>query len=64
MTEKEAIIILIQHNDWRRGNEDLPMTNPKLLGIAIDVIIEAWKDRNLPVDTDEVARNQNEINQK
>jgi hypothetical protein len=53
MTEKEAIIILIQHNDWRRGNEDLPMTNPKLLGIAIDVIIQEWK-----------ARNQNEINQK
>jgi hypothetical protein len=46
MTEKEAIIILIHHNDWRRGNEDLPMTDPKLLGIAIDVIVEAWKKRN------------------
>jgi hypothetical protein len=64
MTEKEAIIILIQHNDWRRGNEDLPMTNPKLLGIAIDKVIQEWKARNLHVDTDEVARNQNEINQK
>jgi hypothetical protein len=46
MTEKEAIIILIQHNDWRRGNDDLPMISPKLLGIAIEVIVEAWKERN------------------
>jgi hypothetical protein len=46
MSEKEAIIILIQHNDWRRGNDDLPMTDPKLLGIAIDTIIKAWKERN------------------
>jgi hypothetical protein len=29
MSEKEAIIILIQHNDWRRGNDDLPMTENK-----------------------------------
>jgi hypothetical protein len=50
MTEKEAIIILIQHNDWRRGNDDLPMTDPKLLGIAIDTIIKAWKERNYELE--------------
>jgi hypothetical protein len=57
MTEKEAIIILIQHNDWRRGNEDLPMTNPKLLGIAIDVIIQEWKDRNQFVEANKMINN-------
>ena len=50
MTEKEAIIILIQHNDWRRGNDDLPMTSPELLGIAIDTIIQAWKERNYELE--------------
>ena len=50
MTEKEAIIILIQHNDWRRGNDDLPMTSPTLLGIAIDTIIQAWKERNYELE--------------
>jgi hypothetical protein len=50
MSEKEAIIILIQHNDWRRGNDDLPMTDPKLLGIAIDTIIKAWEERNYELE--------------
>ena len=63
MTEKEAIMILIEYNDWRRGDE-IPQPNPTIIGNAIDKVIQAWKDRNLPVDTDEVDRNQNEINQK
>jgi hypothetical protein len=52
MTEKEAIIILIEYNDWRRGAE-IPMPNVTTIGNAIDKVIQEWK-----------ARNQNEINQK
>ena len=39
MTVKEAIEILRKHNKWRRGDDSVPMTNPKLLGQAIDTII-------------------------
>jgi hypothetical protein len=52
MTEKEAIMILIEYNDWRRGDE-IPQPNPTIVGNAIDKVIQEWK-----------ARNQNEINQK
>jgi hypothetical protein len=45
MTEKEAILLLITYNDWRRGDE-IPMPEPKQLGIAIDTVIQLWKERN------------------
>lgn len=37
MTTKEAIDILIRHNEWRRGGDGNP-DNPVLIGTAIDVI--------------------------
>jgi len=45
MTEKEAILILITYNDWSRGDE-IPMPEPKQIGIAIDTVVNAWKERN------------------
>jgi hypothetical protein len=45
MTEKEAILLLITYNDWSKGDE-IPMPNPKQLGIAIDTVIQLWKERN------------------
>lgn len=45
---KEAIEILRKHNSWRRGNDNLKPTNPKLLGEAIDKIITFYDD--LPYD--------------
>jgi len=39
MTVKEAIKILHYHQKWRRGAK-IPMTNPKELGVAIDVAIQ------------------------
>lgn len=37
MTAAEAIQILRRHNSWRRGAE-VPLGDPKELGIAIDVL--------------------------
>lgn len=45
MTEKEAILLLITYNDWSRGDE-IPMPEPKQIGIAIDTVVNAWKERN------------------
>jgi hypothetical protein len=45
MTEKEAILLLITYNDWSRGDE-IPMPEPKQIGIAIDTVIKLWKQRN------------------
>lgn len=42
MKKKEALEILEKHNQWRRGSE-IPMENPKLIGIAIDKAIEVLK---------------------
>ena len=39
MKLKKAIKILELHNKWRRGNNRIKMTEPKLLGEAIDVIV-------------------------
>jgi len=44
MTEKEAIILLIYYNDWRRG-EDIEMPNPKQIGIALELIIKEYFKR-------------------
>ena len=44
MDIQEALEILEAHNEWRRGKDDsLEMTNPTLLGIAIDAIIDWHK---------------------
>ena len=45
-TLSEAISILERHNEWRRG-KDIPMTSPKILGDAIEIVIgaaKAWRD--------------------
>jgi hypothetical protein len=44
MTEKEAIILLIYYNDWRRG-EDIKMPNPTQIGIALELIIKEYFKR-------------------
>ena len=44
MNIKKALKILKEHQMWRRGNIDSVMTDPTLLGIAIDVIINYLKD--------------------
>ena len=58
MTYQEAIEILRQHNTWRRYNgpiADTPeMTNPTLLGEAIDVVCDyelTWQDMRFIVKT-------------
>lgn len=44
MEIKEAIEILKYHNKWRRCDEEIEMTNPKQLGIAIDVVIRYFEE--------------------
>lgn len=39
-----AIDILSDHNKWRRGDDAVPASNPRLLGIAIDTILEHLKN--------------------
>lgn len=39
MTIEQAIDILIEHQEWRRGAE-IPMQEPRIIGEAIDVAIE------------------------
>lgn len=46
MKTKEAIEILISHNEWRRGDDDKEMTNPYQLGEAIDLAIRELKKVN------------------
>ena len=36
MTIKETIEVLRNHNEWRRGSDILAMTDPILIGQAID----------------------------
>lgn len=46
MKIKEAVQILKDHNTWRRYEgkiEDTPeMQNPKLIGEALDLLIDYW----------------------
>jgi len=42
MNEKEAHKLLEYYNRWRRG-DDIEMPNPKEVGEAIDVAIDALK---------------------
>ena len=39
MKLNEAITILKQHNEWRRGSYEVPMTDTVELGKAIDLIV-------------------------
>lgn len=43
MTIEQAIEILERHNKWRRGDDDIPETNPKELGEAIDTVVDNFK---------------------
>jgi len=43
MDNKECIKILKQHNAWRRGG-DGKMTEPKLIGEAMDYAVKALED--------------------
>ena len=43
---KKAIEILETHNKWRRDNENIyKMQNPTQLGIAIDTVVEKFKNK-------------------
>lgn len=44
MKLSKAIEILEKHNEWRRGNDDYKMANPKELGIAIETVVKVCKD--------------------
>jgi hypothetical protein len=47
LTSKEAAMVLRLHNAWRRGDESVPnMTDPKLLGEAIDSAILLIEQRD------------------
>lgn len=43
MTIDEAIEILELHNQWRKG-ADIPMQNPTIIGMAIDLLIMELKN--------------------
>lgn len=43
MTKEEASDILQRHNLWRRGDDNIEATDPKLLGMAIDKVIEVLR---------------------
>ena len=47
MNLTQAIQILKLHNEWRRGAE-IDMLNPKMIGQAIDKVIELEKARFCP----------------
>ena len=44
MTIEQALEILIEHQEWRRGAE-IPMQEPRIIGEAIDVAIEVLKKK-------------------
>ena len=43
MKLKEAIQILKDLNEWRRGSDVKEMPDPKKIGIAIDVVINEYE---------------------
>ena len=52
MTTQQAITILRQHNQWRRGDdEDIEMQDPKDIGEAIDVAVAIMEMVVSGVDT-------------
>ena len=40
MTPTETTTILRQLNEWRRGDEDIPQPDPRVIGEAIDAAVE------------------------
>ena len=40
MTPTETTTILRQFNEWRRGDEDIPQPDPRVIGEAIDAAVE------------------------
>jgi hypothetical protein len=45
MTPKQAVKILRFYNRWRRGAE-IPMQEPAKIGLAIEVLCDAFEKRN------------------
>lgn len=48
MTLNEAIVIIENHNKWRRGDDTVKPTEPKEYGIAIDILLDAVKEKTTP----------------
>lgn len=46
MTLDEAIVIIENHNKWRRGDDTIKATDPTQYGIAIDILLKAVKEKN------------------
>ena len=40
MTPAETAAFLRQFNEWRRGDEDIPQPDPRVIGEAIDAAVE------------------------
>ena len=40
MTPTEVAATLRQFNEWRRGDEDIPQPDPRVIGKAIDAAVE------------------------
>lgn len=60
MTIDEAVIILKQHNEWRRDKNYpsvLVMPDPTELGIAIDVIVNYFEKKEMVVWVNETEWN-------
>ena len=49
MDRNRAIEVLERHNKWRRGDDELPQTDPKELTEAIDCVCAALKAQGEPV---------------
>ena len=45
MKLKQAVEILKKHNKWRRGDENITQPAPSQLGIAIDMVVSEFKDK-------------------
>ena len=50
MELKDAILVLEQHNKWRKGDDDTPMINPTALGKAIDIVLKQVKNNDVLPD--------------
>lgn len=48
MTLNEAIVIIENHNKWRRGDDTVKPTKPTEYGIAIDILLDAVKEKTTP----------------
>jgi len=45
MKLKQAVELLEKHNKWRRGDENITQSAPRQLGIAIDMVVSEFKDK-------------------